>query len=265
VNELYSKGNWTVSDIAEACGVSERTVYRRLRKGHAERQPCKQGREVVVLTDATYWGRRFGVVIMKDHIKGDVLWHKFLRGRETLSDYREGVAYLERHGFDIKCIVSDGLKGLRETFPMYKFQLCQFHQLMTIRAKLTLHPKLEASRELLDLAMTLCHTDKESFTGALDAWHTKWGGFIKERAMGSDGKTHYVHKNTRSAYLSLRRNMPWLWTWYDNPNLNIPNTNNALEALNSELKAKLNLHRGISMERRKALIQDLIISHSPNR
>jgi len=113
--------------------------------------------------------------------------------------------------------------------------------------------------------MTLCHTDKESFTGALDAWHTKWGGFIKERAMGNDGKTHYVHKNTRSAYLSLRRNMPWLWTWYDNPNLNIPNTNNALESLNSDLKAKLNLHRDISIERRKALIQDLIISHSPNR
>jgi len=124
--------------------------------------------------------------------------------------------------------------------------------------------EMEASLELLDLAMTLCHTDKESFTGALDAWHTKWGGFINERAMGSDGKTHYVHKNTRSANLNLRRNMPWLWTWYDNPDLGIPNTNNAIEALNSDLKAKLNLHKGMTLERRKIFIQGFLNAHKPN-
>jgi len=201
---------------------------------------------------------------MKDYVKGDVLWHKFITGKETLADYKEGVTYLEERGFDIKCIVSDGLRGLREMFPSYKFQLCQFHQLMTVKTKLTLHPKIEALQELLTLARTLCHTDKETFVGALDAWHAKWEGFIKERAAGKDGKTHYVHKNTRSAYLSLRRNMPWLWTWYDNPELGIPNTNNALEALNSDLKAKLNLHKGMTLERRKIFIQSFLNAHKPN-
>ena len=33
--------------------------------------------------------------------------------------------------------------------------------------------------------------------------------------------------------------MPWLWTFYDFPELHMPNTNNELEALNSTLKAKL--------------------------
>ncbi len=28
--------------------------------------------------DATYWGRNFGVIIMKDFIVGDVLWYKFI-------------------------------------------------------------------------------------------------------------------------------------------------------------------------------------------
>jgi putative uncharacterized protein (fragment) len=136
---------------------------------------------------------------------------------------------------------------------------------MTIRTKLTLHPKLPASQELLDIAKMLCHTDKESFAGALAEWFTKWKDFIAERVTAINGKTHYVHKNTRSAYFSLKRNMPWLWTWYDYPELNIPNTNNEIESLNADLKAKLNLHKGISRERRKVFIQDFIKRHSPCR
>jgi len=217
----------TVSDIAGVCGVSECTIYRRLAKSYAEKLPHKHGRDVVVMADATYWGRRFGVVVMKDYIEGYVLWYKFITGKERVADYKEGVEYLESRGLRIQCIVSDGLRGLREMFPQYKFQLCQFHQLMTVRSKLTLRPKLEASQELLELGKTLCRTDKESFIGALDEWHAKWEDFLGERAAGKDGRTHYVHKNTRSANLSLKRNMPSLWTWYDNPGLGIPNTNNA--------------------------------------
>ena len=154
---------------------------------------------------------------------------------------------------------------LRQEFYQYRFQHCQFHQVMTVKTKLTLHPKLQASQELLAIAKILCHTDKDSFIGALTAWYEKWKEFINERAKGTDGKTHYVHKNTRSAYMSLKRNMPWLWTFYDFPELHMPNTNNELEALNSTLKAKLDLHKGISKERRKVFIQDFLKAHSPYR
>jgi len=217
-----------------------------------------------VLMDATYWGWHFGVIIMKDALQGRVLWHKFLSKKETIADYREGILWLEQRGFVIRGIVSDGLKGLREAFPQYKFQFCQFHQVKLVKSKLTSRPKLPASQELLQLALLLCHTDKESFVGALDEWHAKWADFLSERATGSDGKSHYVHKSTRSAYLSLRRNMPWLWTWYDHLELQLPNTNNAIESLNSELKAKLCLHRGISIERRKMLIEAILYSHNPH-
>ena len=60
--------------------------------------------------DATYWGRRFGVVIMKDHISGRVLWYKFIDKKETIADYREGISYLELHGYNVLDIFSDGLK-----------------------------------------------------------------------------------------------------------------------------------------------------------
>ena len=73
----------------------------------------------------------------------------------------------------------------------------------------------------------------------------RWGlrimaqSFLKERTTTEDGKSHYTHKTLRSAFLSLKRNMPWLWTWYDYPELKIPNTNNGLESLNANLKIKL--------------------------
>ena len=87
-------------------------------------------------------------------------------------------------------------------------QLCQFHQVLTVKAKLTSRPKLEASRDLLRLTLMLCHTDKESFVGALEAWHAKWEDFIGERTASPDGKSHYTHKAVHSAYMSLKRNMP---------------------------------------------------------
>ena len=265
VNSTYSLGNLTVCDLAREFGVSTRTIHRYLSSDYKENLPKLVSSNVVVLMDTTYWGRRFGVVIMKDHISGRVLWYKFIDKKETIADYREGISYLELHGYNVLGIVSDGLKGLRQEFHQYRFLHCQFHQLMTIRAKLTLHPKLQASQDLLGIAKMLCHTDKDSFIGALTAWHEKWKDFINERVKGVDGKTHYVHKNTRSAYLSLKRNMPWLWTFYDFPELQMPNTNNELEALNSTLKAKLNLHKGISKERRKVIIQDFLKAHSPCR
>jgi len=49
---------------------------------------------------------------------------------------------------------------------------------MTVKTKLTLHPKLQASQELLAIAKILCHADKDSFIGAITAWYEKWKEFI---------------------------------------------------------------------------------------
>ena len=188
VNNRYSKGNLTVKDLSEEYGVSTRTIYRKLSKSYKEELPNLLIRPVVVLMDTTYWGRNFGVVIMKDSLSGDVLWFKFINRHERLEDYKEGISYLESLGYPIEGLVCDGFKGLRQAFPNYKFQLCQFHQVMTIKTKLTSRPKLEASKELLVISKMLCHTNKESFIGALEEWYTKWKDFLKERTTTEDGK-----------------------------------------------------------------------------
>ena len=207
--------------------------------------------------DATYWGWHFGVVVFKDARTGKILWRKFIRHKETLQDYREGIDWLEEYGFKIEGIVCDGLRGIFQMFSKYKVQMCQFHQVKIVRKYLTKQPQLPASVELLELTKLLAHTDRDSFIGMFDRWTAKWNVFIRERVIDKQtGKSHYVHKRLRSAYLSLKRNMPYLWTWYDNKGLGIPNTNNALEGKFTDLKSKLRNHNGLSTERRKIFIDN---------
>ena len=99
------------------------------------------------------------------------------------------------------------------------------------------------------LVNQLTEMDKDSFIGAYNQWNIKWETFLKESRIDDKTKRKvYIHKRLRSANHSLKINMKYLWTWYDNIDLNIPNTNNSLEGYFKHLKAYLNSHSGLSKE-----------------
>lgn len=78
------------------------------------------------MMDTTYWGWKFGVVVIKDHISGNVVWHKFIERKERIDDYAEGISFLKKEGYEIICVVSDGLKGLRGGCPATDFSIANF-------------------------------------------------------------------------------------------------------------------------------------------
>ena len=207
--------------------------------------------------DATYWGNNFGVLLIVDAYRKRLLWRKFLDKKETIADYLEGVEWLRENNFKIRGIVCDGLRGLAQSLSQYKVQYCQFHQVKTVVEYLTKNPQTEAGQELLKIAYLLCHTDKESFEGMLEMWHTKWDVWLKHRTLDrKTSKKVYTHRRVRSAYFSMKRNMKWLWTYYDYPDTPIPNTNNILEAINTDLKSKLRVHNGMSKRYRRLFIDE---------
>jgi hypothetical protein len=207
--------------------------------------------------DATYWGWRFGVVVIKDSRTGKVLWRKFIRKKEILADYMEGIVWLEEHDFIIEGIVCDGLRGIFQMLKKYRVQMCQFHQVKIVKKYLTSRPDLPASRELLEITKLMVHTDKENFEGLFREWAEQWDVFLRERSRDPEtGRTHYKHRRLRSAYLSIKRNMQWLWTWYDNIEVGIPNTNNGLEGMFTDLKTKLRNHNGLSRGRKEKFIDE---------
>jgi len=135
--------------------------------------------------------------------------------------------------------------------------MCQYHQIKIVKRYLTLQPELEASKELLKIINLLAHSNKESFIEVFEQWSVKWDKFLKERGIDKrTKKTYFVHKKLRSAYHSIKRNMPYLWTFYDNPNIQIPNTNNGLEGQFTDLKSKLRNHNGLSKSNRKIFIDE---------
>ncbi len=176
---------------------------------------------------------------------------KYYVRNETNFLYKKGVKELESRGYTVVAIVSDGRKGLTQSFGSIPVQMCQFHQVAIIRRYITKNPKLPASIELKELVAMMKMTDKESFEGSLNDWFFKWEGFLSERTLNFEtGRSYYTHKRLRSAYRSLKSNLPWLFTWYDYIELNIPNTTNAIDGHFADLKNKLRNHNGLSRKRK---------------
>lgn len=236
---------------------SVKTIQRRIDQ-HIVSFKKQEPRKVIVLTDTTYWGRNFGVMLFKDAITKENLLKYYVQ-YETNLIYIQGIEELKKKGFTILGIVCDGRKGLIQSFKNTPVQMCQFHQSAIIRRYLTKKPKLEASQDLMKVVDIMTITDKESFIGALGLWFEKWEMFLKERTINPvTNKSTYTHKKLRSAYNSLKNNLPWLFTWYDNFELNIPNTTNAIDGHFSDLKNKLRNHNGLSLERKKKFINEFL-------
>ena len=253
--EEYTKGKQTYKQLAKKYNCSKKTIQRKIDL-HSVIIPQKKPRKVVVLMDTTYWGRNFGVMLFKDaHTKENLL--KYYVKTETNKLYIQGIKELQSKGFEVLAIVCDGRKGLLESFDKTPVQMCQFHQVAIIRRYITKNPKIPASIELKEFVAILKMTDKESFEGGLELWFTKWESFLNERTTNpKTGKSHFTYKRLRSAYRSLKTNSKWLFTWYENYDLKIPNTTNAIDGHFSDLKNKLRNHNGLSKARKIKFINE---------
>lgn len=258
----YIEGKQTLRQLALRYDVSERTIRRDL-TGMRFVHSISKYKDVTVQLDTTYWGKHFGLMVIKDALRNKILWHKYVRN-ETIAQYIEGISWLKSQGFKIYGAVIDGMRGLAQALYPIPVQMCQFHQILIIRRYLTQEPDLEASVQLLDLVKSITKMDKESFIGAFNEWYEKYKDVLNERVHDKRIKRNmppYMRPRLRSAYLSLRRNMPLLWTFYDHPETGLPNTNNGIEGLFSDLKGKLRVHRGISKDNRKKLLDEYILRH----
>ena len=158
----------------------------------------------------------------------------------------------------IQSIICDGRKGLVHLADNIPIQICNFHQVAIVRRYLTKKPKMQASKELWEHTLLLTITYRESFEGGLNGWYSKWKAFLNEQKTDQKGKKRYVHKKLRSAYRSLKTNLPWLFTWYDKMDLKIPNTTNAIDGHFADLKNKLRNHNGLSIARKKKFIDEFL-------
>jgi len=141
------------------------------------------------------------------------LWRKYVK-HERLLDYQEGIDFVIRRDYQIRGIVCDSFKGILKQFSVYPVQMCQYHQVSIIRRYLTCNPKLECGKELWLLVKNITQLSSKEYITRFEAWENKWSSFLKERTIDNQtNKSHYTHKKLRSAWLSIKRNLPYLFVF----------------------------------------------------
>ena len=214
-------------------------------------------RSMVAIADATRVGMDWVVVIRDPHAHENV--HVQPVSRETTSAYQLARESLEKQGFILTALVGDGRVATPWLFPDIPIQMCHFHQLQIVIRCTTLHPKLEAGIELLALARTLSHTTEKEFVRSFEGFCRKWHSFLQEKTLNpKTGQSHWTHKKLRQARDSLRRHLPFLFTYEKHPLLNIPNTTNSLDGSFKKVKMAIGVHSGLSQPRKLKLVTTLL-------
>ena len=95
----YIEGKQTLAQLAVRYGVSSRTIARDI-EGMRHVQKISRHKQVIIQMDTTYWGRGFGLMVIKDALRKRILWHQYVP-YETVASYMEGVKWLKDNGFMI--------------------------------------------------------------------------------------------------------------------------------------------------------------------
>lgn len=237
--------NMNYNELANKYKMSERNIRRKLGLYTTPRiipTPAD-----VIAMDVTYFGRSWGILTVINVLSSKPLYCEPVNGYETVWDYEKAIKYLHEYDVYPKAAIVDGKSGVISMLESYgiKVQFCQFHQIKIITQCLTRKPVLLPNIELRNIALTLSHTNKESFITMVYGWKLRNEVWLQERSYDENGKWGYTHRLTRRAINSLTQNLPYLFTYKEFPELKIPNTNNKLEGLHSDLKRRLSNHRGL--------------------
>lgn len=210
----------------------------------------------VLIMDATFFGRGYGI-LMARNLKKVLFWKKIIS--ESINEYEQCFQQLEAMNYRFNAFVVDGRRGVRQLlerkYAGVPIQFCQFHQIQIVKRYIPARAKTEAALELRQIALNLTRTCELEFEQALNDWHAKYADFLKEKShVEGTTRWRYTHGRLRSAYRSLRQNLSYLFTFQNHPILQIPNTTNHCDGLFAHLKQKILIHRGISIQRRKKMI-----------
>lgn len=184
-------------------------------------------------------------------------------------------------------VVCDGQKGIlvsiHRNWPTTAIQRCHFHVWQNVRSKLTLFPQTEAGKHLLLLTKILLKglytkEEAERWQAKLNTWGAIYGDFIRERTVNPNPrpgqrKWRYTHERVRSAYRQLAKLLKddQLFTYLGKElqaqtnRQPIPRTTNYVEGgINSQLRTKLKLHRGMTETHQRRLVEWYLYTRTEN-
>lgn len=244
----------------KGCSVSAITLWRhfdRLLENPPLLKPLTTRKSIYLKIDGKYFERWGCILVFKEGT--NVIYWDFVV-RENYFNYTINLGRIKELGYDILGITSDWhgslVSAVKRALPEVPHQRCLVHTLHLCQRLLTKHPETEAGENLLELVSLLNDVktdgDKSAWAAWLKRFEKRHGEFISQRTYGmnKEGKNSwwFTHRNLRRAFVTLKKSLPNLFIYLDNPN--IEKDTNGLESEFSHLKSKLGNHRGLKRERR---------------
>jgi hypothetical protein len=247
----------TVGDLGEKYKRGKNWIRKAIDKAKIKERDDTNIEPCVCVFDATHIGKDLLLAARAPEMKKNLGWAWI--PSETKEAYAGLRIFVESKGYILQAVVLDGRTGIPKVFSDIPVQICQFHQWQIVKRKLTLHPETIAGVELLAIGGSLAHTKEKTLTKNLDEWFLVYGEFMNEKTFILGTKRwRYTHRRLRSAYLSLRKNLPFLFTYQKYPELKIPNTTNSLDGYWNRLKNLLSAHRGKASENKKKIANEIL-------
>lgn len=256
-------GRRTIRDLAKESGCSEKTLRRLFAKylSQAPKLSIYPREKVHLLIDGTYFSNGICLVLYRDaNIKFTQLYR--LTNGEHYVEIKEDLENLLELGVQVESVTSDGhraiLKAVKKVLPNIPLQRCIVHLQRDCRIWLSKRPRSKAAYELKQISAKMhlikTHHERSYWLLKLYQWHEEHKDFINQKSFNPDsGRYWYTHKMVRRSFMSIKRALPNVFHYLDNPK--IPKSTNAVESFFGHLKGHLNIHRGLSYEHRKQYLK----------
>jgi hypothetical protein len=253
----YVWGKQNLQQLAKSVGHGHKWVRRRLDETIQNKNEVTP-QSTVLIPDTTFFGKKYGVCVFRaPNLKKNLWWTEVTK--EVMATYYYGRKILEDRGWTFTAVVVDGRRGMTTVFRDMLIQICQFHQMKTVTKYLTRRPETPAGQELRSIMLQLPRSNEKEFTKLLTDWKKDWPNILTDKTYVTGSKYwYYTHKKVRGAYLSMERNLPYLFTYQKHPELNIPNTTNSLDGSFAHLKDKVKIHHGLRRDRRYKMIEEIL-------
>ncbi len=217
----------------------------------------RNGKDPWVLGIDGKWLRRQGVVMIYRDVTNKLNLYWSYHFSESYDSIKKD---FERINPTIKDCLPSGVitdwKGalvsaVNMFLPPTPHQRCLSHVQRQLLRFLPLRSPIPATQKLRIIAKVITdiktHEEKYYWVSSVNYWIFKYNQLLKEKTVGVDTKKKwwYTHGSLRRAIKLLTFDEKHLFTYLNYPF--IPNTNNSLEGLNSQIKTKLSNHRGLKV------------------
>jgi hypothetical protein len=255
-------GRQTIRQISSESGYSERALkrYFHVYLSKAPVLSIRPSEKVNLLIDGTYFSNNLCLILYRDQSIRYTQLYRFSDG-EWYEELKEDLGNLIALGVQIESITCDGhkalLKAINKICRQVIVQRCIVHVQRMCRIWLTSRPKSIAAFELRQIVGRLhCIKDRQQWgywIVELINWHKEHQIYLNEKTIHIEGRYWYKHKMLRRSFTVIKRALPNLFHYLDNPN--IPKSTNALESFFGHLKNHITIHRGLSKKNRRLFIR----------